>query len=115
LKEFQDKTIKEIMSMSSIRAEDIHTVQMFVREIIIQELVMKYVSKVGLFSIKDKELAMQPVMKQYWVSVNSAARLSDRLGLNPQARKQIQSDTGGGLITELMRAKLAEKDNNGLY
>lgn len=113
--EFQTEKIKELMALPHIKPEDASLVELAVKEMCIQNLILRYTSSVGMFTItKDKKLDVMPVMKIYWYSVNSLARMLDRLGMSPLARKQLQGQgmiSSGGIASQLMALDQAEGEN----
>ena len=95
LAEFQSAKMQELMDLPHIKPEDAPMVEMAVREMAIQALIMRYTSKVGIFhETKDGGKGMQPVMSQYWCSVNALGRILSKLGLDPVSRKQLNIGTG---------------------
>ena len=88
---FQQNKISEIMALPQIQSEDIVLVTMLARELAFQAIVSKYLSKKGIF--KD-ELAPQPVLKQYWQSVNSSIKMCEQLGLSPTSRAKLRIEKG---------------------
>ena len=94
--EFQSAKMQELMNLEHIKDVDAPLVEIAVREMAIQALIMRHVSNVGLFrATKDGALALQPVMSQYWCSVNALSRILDKLGLSPIARRQLGLGDGG--------------------
>jgi hypothetical protein len=95
LADFQAAKIDELMNDTPhIRPADFELVCIAVREMAIQALIMRFTSHRGLFrATSDESIALQPVMSQFWVSVNALARILDKLGLSPMARKQLAYNT----------------------
>lgn len=83
----------DIMALSHIQPEDLYLVREFVKFMVFQVVVDRWLEKHGILSEKNDETQFQPVFKQYFILANSAQRLADRLGLSPLSRKQLK-DTG---------------------
>lgn len=110
LAEFQSSKMAEIMALDHIKDQDAPMVEMAVREMAIQALIMRFTSRVGLFKVKDKTVSLQPVMNQYWCSVNALSRILSKLGLDPLSRKQLGTDRNPYDVLAMRMAGMIDAD-----
>jgi len=90
---FQKEKIKEISELPWVKGEDSSLVEMLARELAIQAIILKYLSRKGIIDESKKgKLDLQPIMTKYWISVQAATRMMSELGLTPKARKELGLD-----------------------
>jgi len=90
--DFQKEKIKEILELPWVKQEDSSLVEMLARELAIQAIILKYLSRKGIIDEKKGKLDLQPIMTKYWISVQTATRMMNELGLTPKARKELGLD-----------------------
>ena len=84
----------EIMSLDHIESSDLFLVRHFVKFLIFEEIVDRWLLQKGLVIDKGKEIKLQPIFGQYFIIENATQRLADRLGLSPMGRKQLKDKAG---------------------
>jgi len=94
IREFQEAKVKEISELPWVKPEDASLIEMLARELAFQAIILKYLSRRGIIDESKKgKLDLQPIMTKYWVSVQTATRMMNELGLTPKARKELGLDT----------------------
>lgn len=86
----QRRIRKKLMQLSYLQDQDYFLVNMFSRELAIQQLIVEYIREKGIF--EDDNGKLHSVFNKYWCSVNCSARLADQLGLSPTARARLGVD-----------------------
>lgn len=93
----------ELMSLAHIESCDLFLVKQFVKLVIFQEVVDRWLLKKDIIVEKENQIKMQPIFHVYFQLVNASQSLADRLGLTPLGRKQLKSK---GKLSALAKALL---------
>ena len=80
----------ELMALAHIQPTDLYLVRQFVKLMVFQMVVDRWLLRHEIITEKKGQLTMQPVFNVYFQMVNSSQRLGDRLGLTPVSRKELQ-------------------------
>ena len=76
----------EIMSLAHIEPSDLYLVRHFVKFLIFQEVIDKWLLRKGIVVDKGEvEIELQPIFRQYFVIENSLQRLGDRRRQHPHS------------------------------
>jgi hypothetical protein len=102
LLDFQELKVSEIMALPHIKPEDELLVRMLVRELALQAVIAKYLAVDGMVEHRNGRVLPQPVMKVWYVSVNSTARMCEQLGLTPQSRARLKVGGGSQSIVKMI-------------
>ncbi len=100
----------ELMALAHIQPTDLYLVRQFVKLMVFQMVVDRWLLRHDIILEKQGQLTMQPVFNVYFQMVNSSQRLGDRLGLTPVSRKELakkQSEQLEDLATAL--AEISEE------
>jgi hypothetical protein len=100
----------DLMNLPHIEATDLYLVRQFVKLMVFQIVVDRWLLRHDIILEKEGQLTMQPVFNVYFQMVNSSQRLGDRLGLTPVSRKELQkkhSEPSNDLATAL--AEISEE------
>ena len=75
------------------------------------DLIDKFLAEKGLFLSLD-EGKPQPILKIYWLALNSAARLCEQLGLTPSARARLGLKVAQvvDLASQIQEAKMRRQE-----
>lgn len=89
----QDKKLKLIMDILSgeraiTTSADNIAIELLARNLAKVDMIDKFLAERGLF-LSLEEGRPQPILKVYWMALNSAARLCEQLGLTPTARARL--------------------------
>lgn len=89
----QDKKLKLIMGILSgeqavTSPADNIAIELLARNLAKVDMIDKFLAEKGLF-LSLEEGRPQPILKIYWMALNSAARLCESLGLTPTARARL--------------------------
>ncbi len=80
----------ELMSLEHIEPTDLYLVRQFVKLMIFQIVIDRWLLKNDIILEEQGVVSMQPVFNIYFQILNSSQRLGDRLGLSPMARKELK-------------------------
>lgn len=92
LREYEEEKMREIMNLPHMQGhpEFATLASMLTRELCFQALVCRWLGRVGLVRAVDRGIALQPIMKQFWISVNAATRMMAELGLTPVSQVKLR-------------------------
>ena len=92
---YKGEVVSKLMALPQIEAEDAPLIHEFAQLVVGLQIVDHWIANVGPFTTdKQGHQDLQPVFSRRLAISNSMARLADRLGLTPLARKSL-SDSGG--------------------